>query len=282
MADERDIDVSIIQFFTDLFLFSIKIFTGLLSNSYALIADGVHNLVDLVESLIFLISSNIKFSKRAFFSYYSAGPIAGLVLAVFSGIFGFEVIRASFVNYSLQKSFNITIISYLVAFFSVLVEFFMFLHFSNELRRKKSLVILDKKTDALSDIFVSSGVLLSLFIIDKFNYFAIDSFMSSLIGLFIIYQGFVMGARNITFLMGGKAEKSFIEKVRKKINKIDGVKEINDVKGFYSGNKINVEVFITLDEENSLKSSEKIINKIKREVKEIKDVNKVFIHFSTN
>ena len=79
-------------------LFCAKVFVGVTFNSIAIISDSVNSLTDLVASTIVFIS--IRSSYRAPdaghpFGHKRAQPIAGLVVAILTGIVGFEIIAQS-------------------------------------------------------------------------------------------------------------------------------------------------------------------------------------------
>ena len=79
-------------------LFVAKIFVGFTFNSIAIISDSFNSLTDIVASAIVLIS--VRASYRAPdtghpFGHARAQPLAGLVVAILTGIVGFEIIAQS-------------------------------------------------------------------------------------------------------------------------------------------------------------------------------------------
>src|SRR3989338_1323549 len=83
----------------NIILFLIKIYIGLLYHSIAVISDAINSMADIISS--FVIRQSIKVSKKSAdkehpYGHHRAQPIAGLIMACFVGIFGFEVIYLSF------------------------------------------------------------------------------------------------------------------------------------------------------------------------------------------
>ncbi|MFQ5586803.1 MAG: cation diffusion facilitator family transporter, partial [Thermodesulfobacteriota bacterium] len=79
-------------------LFVLKLVTGIMSGSIALISDAFNSLTDIVTSVAIFICVRIS-DKEADeghpFGHTRAEPIAGLIVAILAGILGFEIIRAS-------------------------------------------------------------------------------------------------------------------------------------------------------------------------------------------
>src|SRR3989339_259988 len=83
----------------NLILFILKFIAGFLYNSIAVISDAFNSLTDIVASVIVYISvkvSSKKADKGHPFGHHRAEPIAGLIVAIFTGILGFEVIKIAF------------------------------------------------------------------------------------------------------------------------------------------------------------------------------------------
>ena len=79
-------------------LFILKIWFALTSGSIALLSDAFNSLTDLVSSLAIFICVRIS-SREADeghpFGHSRAEPVAGIIVAVFAGILGVEIIRSS-------------------------------------------------------------------------------------------------------------------------------------------------------------------------------------------
>src|SRR3989338_11649980 len=70
-----------------------KLIVGLISNSLAVLSDAFNSLTDIVSSIGILIAVKIshkKVDEDHPFGHHRAEPIAGLVIAIFAGILGFE------------------------------------------------------------------------------------------------------------------------------------------------------------------------------------------------
>lgn len=89
---------TIILIICNTFLFAIKITAGIMSNSLAIISDAVNSLTDIIASVIIFFAvktSSKQADERHPFGHHRAEPIAGLIVAIFAGILGFEILRTS-------------------------------------------------------------------------------------------------------------------------------------------------------------------------------------------
>src|SRR3972149_221491 len=96
--ENKGSNATIILIICNTFLFAIKITAGLISNSLAIISDAVNSLTDIVSSVIifFAVKTSSKQADEGHpFGHHRAEPIAGLIVAIFAGILGFEILHTS-------------------------------------------------------------------------------------------------------------------------------------------------------------------------------------------
>ena len=98
---QRSERISVFCYFLNLFLFLIKIAAGFFANSLAVISDAFNSFSDVLSSIIIYFAvkaANKKPDHDHPFGHSRAEPIAGLVIAIFSGILGFEIIKTAVRN----------------------------------------------------------------------------------------------------------------------------------------------------------------------------------------
>src|SRR3989337_4256388 len=119
---------TIILIICNTFLFGIKITAGLMSNSLAIISDAVNSFTDIVSSVIifFAVKTSSKQADEGHpFGHHRAEPIAGLIVAIFDGILGFEIFRTSVFQLVSLHEHNIGIFTILVLLISIGRKFIM-------------------------------------------------------------------------------------------------------------------------------------------------------------
>ncbi len=133
------------------------------------------------------------------------------------------------------------------------------------------------KQDHLNDILMMICVLIAV-ISFKFGYYFLDSVFSFFIGIYILYNGFVVCYKNIDFLMGKTPSSKIIRKIKDLVLSLDKVKKVNLIKTQYLGTNIQVEIHIGVDKNLSLKESHDIGNKVRDKVLSIKKVSQCFVY----
>ena len=174
-----------------------------LYQSLALIADALHNLSDAASLGIAIIARKIS-RKPAddfkTFGYKRAETIAALINLTILIVISIYLVYEAVWRFISPSSINggIIIIVAGIALVIDLVTAFITLRLSkNNLNMKAA--FLHNLSDALSSLAVIiSGVLISIY-----QWFWIDSFLTMILALFILYQAFIMLPKTIHLLMEG-------------------------------------------------------------------------------
>ncbi|HHE76560.1 MAG TPA: cation diffusion facilitator family transporter, partial [Candidatus Parcubacteria bacterium] len=98
--------VSLLSAFVNFFLAVFKLVIGLLINSAALVADGIHSGVDIISS--FGAYLGIKIAKKPVderhpYGHYRAESLAGLFVTIFLAGSGIWIIYEALVNFFTRK-----------------------------------------------------------------------------------------------------------------------------------------------------------------------------------
>src|SRR3989338_9240494 len=153
---------TLLGIFGNILLFILKVIVGFLYNSIAVISDAFNSLTDIVASVIVYISVKVA-SKRADkghpFGHHRAEPIAGLIVAIFTGILGFEVIKISFARLLTGEKTIISLMPIFVLLFTLVLKGFMYFYARNIGRKLNSIAILASAADHRNDVLISSAAL---------------------------------------------------------------------------------------------------------------------------
>lgn len=262
------------------FLFVIKLIVGIISNSLALISDALNSLSDIVSStaIYFAIQmSNDKADDCHPFGHFRIQPLAGFVVAIFTAILGFEILRTAIKGFFSPKLPIVTIITIIVPIITMVVKFGMFLYYKYLGKKDNSPGFKAISVDALNDVFISI-IVLSAVIGAKFNVHYIDSFVAVLISLFIFYAAYNLGMENINYLIGKSPPERDILRIRRIVRKIKGVRGINDIRAHYVGNFVHIEIHIEVDRKISTEKSHMIGKDVQYAVEELDYIDKAFVH----
>jgi len=261
-------------------LFILKIIVGVIYNSIAVISDAINSFTDIIASIIVFISVKVS-SKRADeghpFGHHRAEPIAGLIVAIFTGILGFEVIIIAFNKLLIGGGFVKGIAPIIVMGFTLVLKFGMYVYFVKVGREVKSTAILASSKDHRNDVLISLAALIGVSGA-YLGYGFLDPLVALVIGGWVIYSGYEIGVDNLKFLMGEAPSSELMSRIKKLALKCDGVKGINDVRAHYVGVLLQVEVHIEVDRKLTVYRAHSIGKKVQYGVEKMESVDRAFVH----
>lgn len=261
-------------------LFILKLIVGLMSNSIAIISDAINSFTDIVTSLVVFICVKMgvkRADKEHPFGHHRIEPIAGLVVAIFIAIVGFEVINVSVKRFIFGEEVFFSLIPVAVLIFTMVLKSFMFFYLKRTDKRINSPAIYASCIDCRNDVFISGAALLGI-VGYHFGYTFLDSLVGIIIGLWIIFSGYQVGKSNINYLVGKSPNKRGIEEIKRVALGIRGVKGLNDVRGHYVGNYVHVEIHIEVNKNLSMVKAHNIGKNVKEKIEKLPWINKAFIH----
>jgi cation diffusion facilitator family transporter len=277
---KRHIKITVFGIVLNTFLFLIKLLGGIFSGSLALLSDSFNSLTDIVASMAIFFAVRIGAKKADSdhpFGHRRAEPIAGLVVAIFAAILGFQVISDAFRGFFEPRELDINLIIFSIIVVSITVKVYMYILFRREGKRSRSPALMASSVDYRNDILVSCSVLIG----NLFGYIGYpigDTIVAIFIGAFIVYSGFKIGMENLDFLMGKVPDEDIIDRLKEKALSIRGVKRLNDVRAHYLGNFIQVEIHIEVDRSLSTEKSHDIATKVHDILEQEEVVDYAFVH----
>lgn len=276
---DKGINATLVNLSANSVLFIIKFFAGLLTGSIAVISDSMNSFTDVVASIAVFYSVKVslkKADKTHPFGHHRAQPIAGLIVAIFTGIVGFEIIREAILGIFSPSEISFGIIAVIVLIISIIVKALMHWLFWSESVRLKSPAIKAISIDSRNDVLMSSIALLGVFMSSYQSLF--DDIAAFFIGIYIIYSGYKIGRENIDYLMGAAPDPVLLEKIRCRALAVRGVKGIEDERAHFVGNFVNVSLSVLIDKNASTKHSHDIATKVKNNLESLNEVDYAFIH----
>ena len=264
----------------NLILFILKFIAGFLYNSIAVISDSFNSLTDIIASVIVYISvkmSSKKADKEHPFGHYRAEPIAGLIVAIFTGILGFEVIKIAFTRLLARESIVASLVPILVLAFTLALKLFMYIYTKKIGIKINSTAILASATDHRNDVLISTAALVGVSGA-YLGYAFLDPLVALIIGVWIIVAGYNIGKDNIKFLIGAAPGRELMDKLREISLSVKGVKGIHDVKAHYVGVLLQIEAHISVDKRLTLSKAHAIGKNVSRELEKLEQVDRAFVH----
>lgn len=265
---------------TNILLFVIKGIVGIFSNSIAVISDAINSLNDIIASAAILYGVKVSLKipdEEHQFGHNAAQPIAVFLIAIFAGVVGIEVIKASIDRILHPYVTNITPEVYIVLLITILIKLLLMRYQSKIGKEYKSPGLRASAVDSLNDVLASSLSIIGVIGV-QVGLRYIDGISGILIALFIFRSGYKVAKENIDYLMGKAADEDVIIEIANKALKVKGVKGINELKSHYVGNKFHVEIHIDVNKDVTTEESHEIGVKVRKKILELVDINKVFVH----
>jgi len=274
--------IALISILANIVLASGKIVIGFISHSTAILAEGIHSLMDIFSSAIGYIG--IKISKKPEdqkhpYGHYKFEVLAGIFITLILFATGIGIVYEAYQKFLNPTLIKIPVLAFGVMIFSVLVNEIMArlkIHFG---KKENSIALLSDGFHSRIDVFASLAVFVGLFLTKYWIY--TDSILAFLIGLYIIKESFSLGKEAADSLLDVSAGPEIEEKI-KEIAKRQNV-EIDSLKSQKKGSVITTNLEIALPNNLKVEEATKISNNLREKLmKEIGNLSYVAIQIKSH
>mgnify|MGYP000108926933 FL=1 len=274
-------NITIIGAIIDLALGVFKIIAGMLGNSGALIADGIHSFSDLLSDGVILYAakhSSEEADDEHPYGHERFETIATLGIAIILAIIG-----AGIIYDALERLFNPSELSHntlllSVAALSIFSKEALYWYTLKVANTYKSEMLKANawhhRSDALSSIVVFIGILGSLN-----GYLYLDGVAAVVVGFMIIYIAWELGLGATKELVDTSIDADQVEQLRDSIGRISGVNNVHSLRTRKIGHMISCDVHVQVDPYLSVSEGHIISVSVERVAKEcLEDLNDVTVH----
>ncbi|MGA2613208.1 MAG: cation diffusion facilitator family transporter [Spirochaetia bacterium] len=263
-------------------LFGGKILVGFSFNSIALISDSFNSLTDIVASAIVFVSirSSYKGPDAGHpFGHKRAQPLAGLVVAIFTGIVGFEIIAQSVTRMFTGEKILKGILPIVVLACVLVIKLGMHLYARITAARTGSTALMASATDHRNDVLISAAVIVGVGA-SNLGFPIFDPIAAILVGLWIIWAGFGIGRSNIKYLMGEAPPEALVESIKARARAVPGVLGLHDVSAHWVGTTVEVALHVDVDRRLSVEEAHDISERVQREIEGVDEISRAFIQIN--
>lgn len=259
----------------------IKIIVGIISNSNAILADGIHTVSDVGSSLgliVGLFISNKPEDKQHQYGHEKAESIAAFLLSVILIAVGFKLGISSF-KLLFSKELTIPSISAVwAAIISILVKELQFRISINTGKKINSNALIadawHHRSDALSSIAAFIGILGA-----RLGYPFLDPLAGLIVSIVVIKVGIEIFMDGYNELMDESIEEEKLKELIQKISRHRDVVAINDIKARKHGSKVFIDMAISVDANITVKKGHDIAVDVENIVYDnIDNVKDVLVH----
>jgi len=257
----------------------LKIVFGYLIKSSSMTADGFHSMTDGLSNVIGLIGIHFAAKppdKSHPYGHYKFETMASLFIGIMLTLLGANIIREAVPQLFNPVIPEVSKISLLVLVFTLLVNIFVATYEAKKGEKLKSEILISDAHHTKSDIYISSGVLVTLILIKLGFPPIIDPIVS------IIVAGFILKAAYEIFkpITGVLVDKAVIDpdKLKSIIKEFDHVKECHYIRSRGKANAVYVDLHLVVDSDLSVGDSHILTHKIEEKINDNlnKDIHVLF------
>ncbi|WP_069650481.1 cation diffusion facilitator family transporter [Caloranaerobacter ferrireducens] len=258
-----------------------KIIIGLISNSNAILADGIHTISDIGSSIGIVIGFFIAKKpedEEHQYGHEKAETIAAFLLSLMLIAVGVKI-GISSLKLMLYQTTRIPAIEAIwAAGISIIVKELQFRMAMNVGKKINSKALIadawHHRSDALSSIAALFGVIGA-----RMGYPLLDPLAGLIVSIIVVKVGVEFFIHGYNELMDISIEESKLYEIAERLMKNTNIKNINDIKARKHGSKVYVDIKICVDPNITVYMGHSIAEEVEEEVKKSLDnVKDVMVH----
>lgn len=263
--------VSIFSIIGNVLLTIIKLISGIVSNSTAMISDSVHSLSDVLSTFIVIIGikiSNKKADKQHPYGHERFECVCALLLSIMLFITGIIIGYAGIIKIINNDGIKTPgLLALIASIISIIIKEGMYQYTIRTAKKINSGSLKadawHHRSDALSSIGSFIGILGS-----RLGFKLLDSLASIVICIFIFKVSIDIFKDSIDKMIDKSCDEKTINKIIEIIDRRSDIKKLDDIKTRQFGNKVYIDIEISVDANMILKDAHKIAEEVHDEIEE--------------
>jgi len=279
----KTMHVMLVSLITNFFLSLLKVITGIIGKSGALVADGIHSLSDLTTDMVAILGD--RFSKIPADKEHPDGHgkleyVTSIIIGTIILFLGLSLIGNIF-NSTVTTPTNIVVY---ITIITIIIKFILSEYIIKKGYKYKNNILISSGKESRADMLSSVVVLVSFiftkltFISEIFRY--ADKVGTILVGLFIMRVGFIILRENILTVLGETESKEYTDYVENIILQNKTVKKVDSLSILKYGSYYKLIGEISMDGDLSLVRAHEIADDIEDRLKQDKKIKYVTIHIN--
>ncbi len=261
----------------------LKLGVGFISGSYAVIADGIDSLSDIVSSAVVLVAAriiarppNIKFP----YGYKKADTVATKFLSFmifFAGAqLAFSTIKILVAGGTMETPGRLAI---WVTVVSIVGKLLLTQLLFRTGKKVESSMLIANARNMRNDIILSLSVLVSLLFSVSLKEPLVDRIIALLISFFIMYEGYLIFMKSNIDLMDGIDNTGVYDKLFESVRSVEGAHNPHRVRARKIGHYYMINLDIEVDPNLPVKQAHDIAKNVENSIKSnLKNIYDVMVH----
>jgi cation diffusion facilitator family transporter len=256
-----------------------KVLYGYITNSVAMMSDGIHSIFDGASNVIGLIGiwivshppdENHPYGHKKYETLFT------IIIAVMLFTTCFQILKKVYLSFYEDHNTIVTQTSFVIMLMTMGINIFVMLYEKRKGKQLSSEFLVADAMHTKSDIFVSSAVITSL-VFTKMGYQRADIIVALMITFFIARIGYTILKEASDILVDTVCiDTSAIKSVA---NCIDGVKGCHDIRARGSVNTVYLDLHVLVDSRLSTEKAHDIADTIEKVIKkEFPNVVDIIVH----
>ena len=263
------VQTSIIGIATNVMLVAFKMTVGLISNSIAVILDAINNLSDALSSVITIVGAKLAGkapNKKHPLGYGRIEYITSMIVAAIVLYAGITSLVESVKKIIHPEKAEYSIVTIIIIAVAVIVKLLLGTFVKKRGKKVNSGALIASGSDALFDAILSASVLASA-LVYMFFHISLEAFIGVVIAIFIIKAGIEMLIETLDDILGKRADKELVLRIKKLINEEEEVRGAYDlIINNYGPNKNIASVHVELPDTMTVEEVDKLTRKLEEKI----------------
>jgi cation diffusion facilitator family transporter len=259
----------------------LKVLFGLLANSIAMLADAVHSMFDSVSSVIGIYGNKLSAKPPDIehpYGHSKFEQLAALGITVMIFVACFNILHEAIERAIANVIPSITLYSFVSILVSLSISLLISIYERRVGRSTSSIILLADSSHTLTDVFASLVVIAGFFGTNMGFLYA-DSLAATLVCLILAYVGCSLFKGAASMLVDRGITSDTLMKVKATVNGLSEEVKCHNVRGKTVGDKIYIDMHITVKGDLSVEQSHRITEVIEKKLKQaIEGTEEVIIH----
>ena len=259
---------SIFGIIGNIFLFVIKLITGLLTNSRAMLADSFNRASDVFSSFMTLIGnkiSSIPSDDDHNLGHGKAEYIYSMLISIAMFGLSFTIFKDSFISLFIQSEYNFSMWLIIICLITIITKFILYIYTRKIAKEQNNLLIEANSKDHRNDCLITILNLVSC-LFAKYGIYFLDGITGIIISLWILFTGIKIFKASYDVLMDKSISEETKRKVFEIINKHEEIKKVIHFNATPVGYKYQISFTIYVDGNLSTFESHEIANRLEKEI----------------
>ncbi|MFC6752603.1 cation diffusion facilitator family transporter [Halorubrum tibetense] len=253
---------------------------GLAFGSVALLADAAHSVADLVASAVVFVWGGSRYDgpdPEHPHGHQRIEPLTALFVGAIIFLLGLVLLRESALGLFGVPEVSASPVLIGALLFAIADMYALYWYTTRVNTDLGSTALAALATDCLNDIYTSLaamvGVLGALFDVP-----VLDPVAGALVSLLVMYQGVNIARENVTYLVGAAPPAGDRQRVVGALREHPEVVGVHDLRVFYDGTDLEVEVHVEVDGEMTLRHAHDIETELVTRLRALEGIGDVHVH----